>query len=85
MPCVGFEPTIPVLERAKAVHALDRAATVAGQLRTVATDNNTVVAQRLLSFCSGSPKQQWRYVRKSSVDLSSFQPAHSVVQGSFKN
>jgi hypothetical protein len=24
MPCVGFEPTIPVFERAKAVHALDR-------------------------------------------------------------
>jgi FAD synthase len=25
---VGFEPTIPAFERAKAVHALDRAATV---------------------------------------------------------
>jgi hypothetical protein len=25
---VGFEPTIPVFERAKTVHALDRAATV---------------------------------------------------------
>jgi hypothetical protein len=25
---VGYEPTIPVFERAKAVHALDRAATV---------------------------------------------------------
>jgi hypothetical protein len=25
---MGFEPTIPVFERAKAVHALDRAATV---------------------------------------------------------
>jgi hypothetical protein len=30
MPLVGFEPTIPVFERAKAVHALDRAATVIG-------------------------------------------------------
>jgi hypothetical protein len=30
MPRVGFEPTIPVLERAKKVHALDRAATVIG-------------------------------------------------------
>jgi hypothetical protein len=30
MPRVGFEPTIPVFERAKAVHALDRAATVIG-------------------------------------------------------
>jgi hypothetical protein len=27
---VGFEPTIPVLERAKTVHALNRAATVIG-------------------------------------------------------
>jgi hypothetical protein len=30
MPRVEFEPTIPVLERAKMVHALDRAATVIG-------------------------------------------------------
>jgi hypothetical protein len=28
MPWVGFEPTIPASERAKTVHALDRAATV---------------------------------------------------------
>jgi hypothetical protein len=27
MPWVGFEPTIPVSERVKMVHALDRAAT----------------------------------------------------------
>jgi hypothetical protein len=30
---VGFEPTIPVFERAKTVHALDRAATVIGSCR----------------------------------------------------
>jgi hypothetical protein len=30
MPRVGFEPTIPVIERAKTVHALDRAATEIG-------------------------------------------------------
>jgi hypothetical protein len=30
MPRVGFEPTIPVFEREKKVHALDRAATVIG-------------------------------------------------------
>jgi hypothetical protein len=30
MPLVGFEPTVPVFERAKTVHALDRAATVIG-------------------------------------------------------
>jgi hypothetical protein len=33
MPRVGFEPTIPVFERAKTVHALDRAATVIGVLQ----------------------------------------------------
>jgi hypothetical protein len=32
MPQVEFEPTIPVFERAKTVHALDRAATVIGDL-----------------------------------------------------
>jgi hypothetical protein len=30
MPRIGFEPTIPVFERAKTVHALDRAATEIG-------------------------------------------------------
>jgi hypothetical protein len=30
MPRVGFESTIPVFERAKTVHALDRAANVVG-------------------------------------------------------
>jgi hypothetical protein len=30
MPRVGFEPIIPVFERAKTVHAIDRAATVTG-------------------------------------------------------
>jgi hypothetical protein len=30
MPRVGFERTIPAFERAKTVHALDRAATVIG-------------------------------------------------------
>jgi hypothetical protein len=32
MPCVGFEPTIPASEWAKTVHALDRLATVTGNL-----------------------------------------------------
>jgi hypothetical protein len=30
MPQVGFEPTIPVFERVKTVHALEGAATVIG-------------------------------------------------------
>jgi hypothetical protein len=32
MPRAGFEPTIPVFERAKMVHTLDRAITVIDQL-----------------------------------------------------
>jgi hypothetical protein len=32
MPRVGFEPTIPVSDRAKTVHIVDRAATVIGEL-----------------------------------------------------
>jgi hypothetical protein len=30
MPRVGLEPTIPVFERTKTIHVLDRAATVIG-------------------------------------------------------
>jgi hypothetical protein len=32
---MGFEPTIPVYEQGKSVHALDRAATVIGTNMTV--------------------------------------------------
>jgi hypothetical protein len=32
MPRVGFEPTIPASERTKAIYALDRAATVTGNI-----------------------------------------------------
>jgi hypothetical protein len=31
MPRLGFEPTVPVFEEVKTVHALDRAATVIGR------------------------------------------------------
>jgi hypothetical protein len=32
MPWVGFEPTIPASERAKAVHGLDRSVTLTGEM-----------------------------------------------------
>jgi hypothetical protein len=32
MPVVGFEPTIPVFEWAKTVHAFNRAATILGEI-----------------------------------------------------
>jgi hypothetical protein len=39
MPLAGFEPTIPVFKRAKTFHALDRAATVIGTERLLASQN----------------------------------------------
>jgi hypothetical protein len=47
MPRVGYEPTIPVFERAKTVHALDRAATVIGVVNHL-EDVNVVIY--LISF-----------------------------------
>jgi hypothetical protein len=39
MPQVRFEPTTPVFEREKTVHALDRAATVVSVLQTCSLTN----------------------------------------------
>jgi hypothetical protein len=36
---VGLEPTTPMFERAKIVHALDRAATVIGAIRHYQKEN----------------------------------------------
>jgi hypothetical protein len=48
MPWMGFEPTTPVFERPKTVHALDRAATVIGSLA-----KHTLV-QLLSSSCNSN-------------------------------
>jgi hypothetical protein len=45
MPRVGFEPTTPVFQRAKTVHALDRAATVIGK-QTATFNKKYLVADR---------------------------------------
>jgi hypothetical protein len=45
MPRVGFEPTTPVFERAKTVHALGRAATVIGIFITNEYDLRAGIAQ----------------------------------------
>jgi hypothetical protein len=53
MPQVGFEPTIPVFERAKTVHALDRAVTVMGTREIYRHKNDTSmsgVAVKLLTL-----------------------------------
>jgi hypothetical protein len=49
MPCVGFEPKIPVFEVAKTDHALDRAATVTGTILQLVTKflRNTMAYYRV--------------------------------------
>jgi hypothetical protein len=49
MPRVEFEPTIPVFERAKTVHALDCAATVIGSLVPFWINNNPIIVHDKLS------------------------------------
>jgi hypothetical protein len=54
MPRVGFEPTIPVLKRAKTVHALDREATVNGGIVQLLDTNTGLVptnAFKIITFC----------------------------------
>jgi hypothetical protein len=50
MPRVGFEPTIPVFERAKTVHVLDRAATVIGNYALYSPQPNVLFFYRDFSF-----------------------------------
>jgi hypothetical protein len=55
MPQVGFELTIPVFERVKTVHALDRAATVIGTnlpLPYLICTLLCVLKIRVLFFCA---------------------------------
>jgi hypothetical protein len=58
MPQVGFELTIPVFERAKTVHALDRAATVIG-----------VARHRLINYISTQMELTREFVCSFIVDL----------------
>jgi hypothetical protein len=45
MPPVGFEPTIPVLEQVKAVHALGHQTNVMGMTHTHTQDNKLQVVK----------------------------------------
>jgi hypothetical protein len=54
MPRVGFEHTIPAFERAKAVRALDRAATVAGDYSLKSALNQSVHLCLLTDYQSSS-------------------------------
>jgi hypothetical protein len=58
MPWVGFEPTIPASERAKAFHALDRAATVTGET-LYAVLNNYIANSNCGTVKYVTISQQW--------------------------
>jgi hypothetical protein len=63
MPWVGFEPTIPEFERAKTVHALERAATVIGtKATTLEKQNSITVSSRFLHHS--------KYIRKAEQHYS---------------
>jgi hypothetical protein len=49
MSCVGFKPTIPASEQVKAVHALDRSATVTGLLVFLLTFKHYKNSQKIES------------------------------------
>jgi hypothetical protein len=65
MPRVGFEPTIPVFELEKTVHALDRAATVIGTL-TYTEFKFSKIHDCVLKIC----QSQWP--RRLRHDIHSF-------------
>jgi hypothetical protein len=48
---VGFDPTIPVFERVKTVHALDREATVIGCFEQISESNMTVRNSQTTAKC----------------------------------
>jgi hypothetical protein len=59
---MGFEPMIPVFERAKTVHALDRAATVIGELHVLIATNiyNRVQIGYIVMQVMGTKKAEKR-------------------------
>jgi hypothetical protein len=74
MPCVGFESMIPAFERAKTVHALDRATAVIDlteMIRATANRNVCIVIVRRLS-CSQSWCECSPYFLSSIFSLSNW-------------
>jgi hypothetical protein len=65
MPQVGFEPTVPVSERAKTFHALDLAATVIYTARVQLPKNLWLWASRGLA----ARRTEWRYTVSRKVTL----------------
>jgi hypothetical protein len=78
IPQVGFEPTIPVFEGPKTIHALDRAATVIGNLRHCLCEfhkHNT----RLEGFNSNRVFIKDKGSMQATARLHSAWPAHQLA------
>jgi hypothetical protein len=67
MDWAGFESTIPAVQRAKTVHALDHAATVIG-LREVTEDENGDLLQIPTMLCSPLDAKQLLLATECSSD-----------------
>jgi hypothetical protein len=73
MPGAELEPTIPVFERAKTIHALDLAATVIGVVCLHTRNFNSILSTAAPPGCNwkrrkipvGQPDQEERYVDRS--------------------
>jgi hypothetical protein len=63
MPLVGFEPTTPVFERAKTVHAVDHTTTVIGYITSADTNKLKWIQHKFthLSFNRFSPEVRYIY------------------------
>jgi hypothetical protein len=96
MPWLGFEPTIPAFERAKTVHALDRAATVIGfpfrmlfvnstmlyQFHCSGRNYKLIVSEELETtyLCSGTVRSQPQESIPTVVELGTSSPKHNAVK-----
>jgi hypothetical protein len=62
MPQVGFEPKVLVFERAKTVHALDRAVTVIGCILTIEITFYGLATPRQKVSVSLRTKTKWKEI-----------------------
>jgi hypothetical protein len=70
MPLVEFEPTTPVIERAKTVYALNRAATVIGillRLKNAKSESPPFLHSDPLRFRSETSKIEITYKKKANA------------------
>jgi hypothetical protein len=78
MPWVGFEPTIPVFERAKTVHALDRAATSIISLYIILLLMQLVFVFSLLPITVAAGSKAWNVFARSNTGVVGSNPTQGM-------